>query len=522
MKNKPIFWSIITAFFIVNLGLVFSAGDPGLYAQTAEEAIEEAAIEKAVVEEDIKEIPPVEDEVAEEKMVKRKIAAGNITIDFKDADVRTVLRVLAEKSGINVVAGRDVEGVVTIRLANVPCEKALDIICKNYGYAFEREENIIRVTTVENLKQEELATEVFSLNYADASEVAEAVKEMLTDRGTDKIRYDERTNVLIVTDIPTKLYEIRQVVQKLDKKTQQVLIEAKIIETTLDDDENLGIDWSLKFRAAGAQRPMTFPFETIGSRVLGQLDMADYFLTGKGAEGGGLENQGTVPSDDFHTSGLESSMPLATTDMFTMGTLDFTEFAVVLEYLKARRDTNIISNPRIATLNNQEASIHIGTIIAIPTFERNPDTGTIEITGYSEKDLGIKLSVTPHINDRGDIVVNLKTEVSDLLGSDVLDSARGIRAPRYSTREAETQVMIKNNETIMIGGLIKEVDVNYKKKVPFLGDIPGIGSLLFTKTEEGVDKTELVIFMTVHIIEDIPTRRKVAASAIAGEGEKVN
>ncbi len=445
-------------------------------------------------------------EAYEEKIWQKEITPGNITIDFKDADIRTVLRILSEKSGVNIVAGRDVEGFVTVRLVNVNWERALDIICKNYGYAYEREKNIIRVTTVENLRQEELTTEVFTLNYAECTEVADAIKEMLTERGKDKIKYDERTNVLIVTDIPTNLYRIKQVVEKLDKKTAQVLIEARIIETTLDDDENLGIDWSLKFRAVGAARPMAFPFETIGSKILGQLDMADYFLTGKGAASGQVGATGVIgvlaPSEDFHaaaTSGL-SSMPLATTDMFTMGTLDFSEFSAVLEYLKSRRDTNILSNPRIATLNNQEASIHIGTIIAIPTFERNPDTGTIEITGYTERDLGIKLAVTPHINEQGDIVVDLKPEISDLLGYDVLDAARGIRAPRYSTREAETQVMVRDAETIMIGGLVKETTINYKKKVPFLGDIPLIGNVMFTKTEEGTEKTELIIFMTVRLI----------------------
>ena len=173
---------------------------------------------------------------------------------------------------------------------------------------------------------------------------------------------------------------------------------------------------------------------------------------------------------------------------------------MVLELLKARRDTNILSNPRIVTLNNQQASIHIGEIVAIPTFERNPDTGTIEITGYAERDLGIKLEVTPHINDKGDIVIDLKPEISDLLGYDVLDAVRGIRAPRYSAREAETQVMLRDGETLMLGGLIRENTVNYKKKVPFLGDIPLIGRVLFTKTEDAIQKTELIIFLTVRKI----------------------
>jgi type II secretory pathway component GspD/PulD (secretin) len=229
------------------------------------------------------------------------------------------------------------------------------------------------------------------------------------------------------------------------------------------------------------------------------MDPGDYFPTGKGAASGGAETQTVVPSDDFHSTTL-SSFPLGTTDMFTFGTLDFSEFSAVLEFLKSRRDTNIISNPRIATLNNKEASIHIGTVIAIPKFERNPDTGTIEITGYTEKDLGIKLKVTPHVNEVGDIVVSLHPQISELVGYDIIDEQRGIRAPRYTTRDANTEVMVRDSETIMIGGLIKEKTINYEKKVPFLGDIPLVGEIFFTKNEEGVDTTELIVFMTVTLI----------------------
>jgi type IV pilus assembly protein PilQ len=456
-----------------------------------------------------------------EKMVKGEIKPGSITIDFKDADIRTVLRVLSEKSGVNVVAGKDVEGYITIRLTNVPWEKALNIICKNYGYAFEREENIIRVTTIENLQQEELATEVFSLNYAKASEVADAIKEMLTDRGKDKIKYDERTNVLIVTDIPTNIYKIRQVIEKLDMKTPQVLIETRILETTLSDDERLGIDWNLKLAAVGAARPTTLPFTFAGALTYLGIDVQDWNnfmprvegnteVSIDSTEAGAVITETITSEFPIGITGLDitqahdSPFPTVDSSAFTFGTLDFTQFSMVLELLKARTDTDIISNPRIATLNNQNASIHIGTIIAIPTFERNPDTGTIEITGYSEKDLGIKLSVTPHVNEQGDIVVDLKPEISDLIRYDTLDAARGIIAPIYSTREAETQVMVKDGETIMLGGLLKEKAIDYKKKVPFLGDIPMLGEILFTKTEESISKTELIIFMTVHMMENGP------------------
>ncbi|MDP3788821.1 MAG: secretin N-terminal domain-containing protein, partial [Candidatus Omnitrophota bacterium] len=415
---------------------------------------------------------------SEDRAVNENIAPGNITIDFKDADIRTVLRVLSEKSGVNIVASKDVEGMITIRLNNVYWEKALDIICKNYGYAFERDGNIIRVTTVENLKQEELTTEVFALNYAKAKDVSDSIKEMLTARGKDKIKYDDRTNVLIVTDIPTNLYKIRQVIYKLDKKTPQVLIEAKIIETTLNDNENLGIDWTIKLAAAGAKRPITFPFTFSGQLSWLGIPAAQWNNFMPRPEGtttfsaSSTETGATVTqtTDSPFPIGLgivnqatDSPFPVTGADAFTFGTLDFSQFSLVMEYLRSRRDTNVLSNPRVATLNNQEASIVVGTILAIPKFERNPDTGTMEITGYTERQLGIKLNVTPHINATGDIAVDLRPEISELLGFDTLDAVRGIKAPRYATREAKTQIMARDGETIMIGGLIKENTVNFKK-----------------------------------------------------------
>ena len=195
-------------------------------------------------------------------------SAGNVTLDFKDADITNVLRILSYKSGINIVAGKDVSGPVTIRLTDVPWQKALDVILRTYGYTYEREGNIIRVTTTENLEKEELITEVFSLNYASAKDVPLAIEEMLSDRGS--VKYDERANLVIVTDIATNVYKIRQVIDKLDGRTQQVNIEAKIIETTLDKDDKIGINWTTQISASGSSRPITAPFHrgtTRGSLV---------------------------------------------------------------------------------------------------------------------------------------------------------------------------------------------------------------------------------------------------------------
>lgn len=407
---------------------------------------------------------------------------GNVTLDFKDAEIQNVLRILSYKSGVNIIADKDVTGVVTIRLVDVPWETALDVILRTYGFAYEREGNIIRVTTIENLEKEELVTEVFTLNYAKAKDIPVSINEILTARG--KVKFDERTNTIIVSDIPTNMYKIRKVIENLDKPTPQVSIEAKVIETTLDKDENLGIDWTTSVTVTGSKRPTTAPFarKDDGGAV---FPLGDPSSSAGTTVGSFLPNPGTA-------------FPEAVPANFTFGTLDFAQFKAVLEVLDSRKNTKIISNPRITTLNNQKANIIIGETLNIPTYERNPTTGSMEITGYTEKSLGIKLEVTPHINEQGDIVIDLKPEVTALLS---FDDYGNIKAPRISTREATTQVMIKDGQTIAIGGLMKENKIDLKKKVPLLGDIPVAGWLLFRKTEQAIDTTDLLFFITVNLIK---------------------
>lgn len=400
---------------------------------------------------------------------------GNVTIDFKDADILNVLRILSIKSGVNIVAGKDVEGTVTIRLVDVPWEKALDVVLKTYGFAYEREENIIRVATVENLGQEPLKTDVFRIKYAKAEEIAESIKEMITARGS--IRADKRSNTLIVTDIPTNIYKIEQVLARLDEPTPQVYIEARVIETTLDDDEKLGIDWDVKVTADGSTIPTTVPF-----------------------------NKNMLPSHMPYLEGkiADSFIAFANGD-YTFGTLNFNEFQAVLWMLNERTDTKIVSNPRMVTLNNQEATIHIGDTLYTPEWSESATTGTPVFSGITKTDLatGVKLKVTPHVNSKEEIVVDLEPEVSTFPDSatTLLTTDSGtVNAWKVSIRTAKTQVMVKDGETIAIGGLLKETTVKTRRKVPFLGDIPLLG-YLFRYSEDTIDTRDLLIFVTVKLIE---------------------
>ncbi|MFA6079187.1 MAG: secretin N-terminal domain-containing protein [Candidatus Omnitrophota bacterium] len=457
---------------------------------------------------------PVE---AEEEEAAVNVEPGNVTVNFKGADIKTVLAYISEVSGVDIVPAPDVKGVVDLKLTNKPWKTALDIIVRNYGFAYEREGDIIRVVTVDKLKQEELVSQPFSLNYSKSKDVVESVKNIVSDRG--KVMYDERTNTVIVTDIPTNIYKIGQVIARLDKMTDQVLIEARVIETVLSNDERLGIDWNVKIAVAGAKRPITAPFDYFNraqeenswlNRYLplvqsGQKQVIGYtaagdpifqdpasYPTGKAGQGDGSKG---FPYVDYKTDLFK--------DTFTFGTLDFSQFSAVLEMLKQRADTEIVSNPRIATLNNNEAMINVGQTLNLPKYERNSTTGKMEITGYEGKNLGVLLKVTPHVNDNGEIVIDLAPEITDLLRYDTLDAASGIVAPVFSARFAKTQVMVKDGDTIFIGGLIKENDVKVTKKLPILGDIfgdvPYVG-LLFSKKETTKQKTELIFFVTVNLM----------------------
>lgn len=495
MKNKNVIFLIIAALVFCSAGISFAQDE----AQEKPSVAEARVVKEAPQPEEAPEPVAAEDEPDEKAAA---VEAGNVTVNFKGADIRTVLAYISEVSGVDIVPAPDVKGIVDLKLNNKPWKVALDIILRNYGFAYEREGDIIRVVTVAQLKQEELASQAYNLNYGKSKDVVESIKNIVSEKG--KITFSDRTNTVIVTDIPTNLYKIGQIIAKLDKKTPQVLIEARVIETVLDDSEKLGIDWNVKISAYGARRPITFPFAqwAVDQKWLPQVltDSPVSSTTGAGGVTGTTE-AAEFPSD---ASGV-NAFPFAQTDQFTFGTLDFSQFSAVLEMIKSRSNTDIVSNPRIATLNNREALINIGQTLNMPKYERNSSTGKMEITGYDGVNLGVILKVTPHINDVNEIVVDLEPAITDLLRYDTLDKASGVVAPVYSNRIAKTQVMIKDGQTIFIGGLIKENDIDVKRKLPFLGDmfgdVPYLG-LLVSKKETIKQKTELIFFITVNLMAD--------------------
>ncbi|MBI2495179.1 MAG: secretin and TonB N-terminal domain-containing protein [Candidatus Omnitrophica bacterium] len=436
-----------------------------------------------------------------------QVPTGLISIDFKDAEIRQVLRIISLKSSVDIVAGSDVEGLITIKLTNVPWEQALDIILRTYGFTYERKGNVVRVMSVASQEQEALATEVFSLDYAKAKEVPDVITEILSDRG--KVKFDERTNTVVVTDIPSNLFQIKQVVQRLDQRTPQATIETKVVETKLDRNEKLGIDWSDSFTltAGTSTIPTTFPFPAgAGFGKVGELliPRAGVFSPSTGAS----LNQGRVPD----VGGT-----------FTFGTLTSSGLVSALNFLQSRTDTHIVSNPTIAVLNNHEAKVHIGEEYPIPNYTIDATTGRPTISGYTAKNIGTVLTVTPHVNPSEEIVVDLKPEVVSSAGNVEYSTgaSSSISLPRFTVQSAQTQVRIKSGETIAIGGLVKKSDVRTEAKVPFLADIPLVG-FLFKNVNRYAGagssdpaRQDLIIFLTVKLMDEPPpvNGRTIAAAS---------
>ncbi len=446
--------------------------------------------------------PSAIDTQTDAQSVKDALPPGNVNLDFKDADIRNVLRVISLKGGVNIVAGPEVQGTVTIRLQNVPWEAALQVLLKTYGYVFERDGNVVRVTTPDKIAEEPLETKTYFLNYTKATEVSDAISELLSERG--KAKAVIRTNTVIVTDTASNLYKITQVITNLDRRTPQAYIDSKIIRTQLDKTENLGINWNVAGQIQGAAVPTTFPFNAAGPNPLGTTAAGSFFpISVNGA------NPLVNPTNPRAYPFLATQASTIVGQTYTLGTLSLSQFTAILNMLQTRTNTKIVSNPRVVVLDNQTATIQVGQEIGIPQFELNEQTGAYVVNGFEMRKIGVLMEVTPHINNSDEILVEVKPQVSApgaATGGTSFTPIGGtnLASPQFEITEAYTQALIKDGETIAIGGLISDNRAATYTRVPILGDIPWIGNIFRAKRETpGVNnrKDETIIFVTVGIVD---------------------
>ena len=427
----------------------------------------------------------------------RRYGGRRIDLDFKDADIHNILRLLAEVGGVNIVTSDEVSGQVTIRMRNVPWDQALDVILQAKGLGMVRRGNLIRVAPLETLEKEReaaiarakqreqlapLETRLVPVSYATATDLQPRVQELLSPRGT--VSVDERTNVLIVRDIVENLDDVEELVRTLDTQTPQVLVEARIVEATSQYTRDVGIQWGgdvTMGTATGNPTGLEFPSSIT-------------------AAGGGYDTQ--TP-----TQGLSPFQPQVVPSNFAVnlpaitGTgqggalgLSFGSIGgnvnlnVRLSAAEASGVVRIISSPRILTLDNYEAHIAQGTLIP---YSQVSAQGVQ--TAFQEAKL--ELRVRPHVTADGSVAMSVKVTRDE--PDFTRTSSRG--DPTILKREAETYLLIPDGNTAVIGGIYTRNTGRNVDQVPFFGDIPILG-VLFQRRRVRDDRNELLIFLTPRIV----------------------
>lgn len=440
--------------------------------------------------------------------------SGNITLDFSDADIRSVLKIISLKTGVNIVASPDVTGTVSIYLDDVPWEKALDVILSTYGFGYEKRANVISVAPMDKLTEQkrmeqELAqvqptiTEVFQLQYIDAMDAKKALEPLISPRGritvlemTGKAGWEfgsealakrelrERdreslTKVLLITDIPPIIDEIKLVLEKVDLKPKQIMIEAKILEVSRDYLEDIGFEYSTQ--SVGAS-----------DITIGADSNDDYFAGGQVIQ----SSDGTPLTPSVFGATATGLTPETAGMQLVIKKLMGSRYEVIFHALEEDVYANLLSAPRIMTLDNQEATILVGEKYPILTTTTSESTTSTQESLDYYQDIGIQLNVVPQIS--GDNKINMiihpaVTSFSQTVGSNLY--------PRITTREAETQVLINDGETVVIGGLMQDYRQESDIGVPWLSNIPILG-WFFTRQTGDTEKVELLIFITANIIDE--------------------
>ena len=436
-----------------------------------------------------------------------KVYTGErLTLNFQDIDVRPLLQLLADTSGQNIVVSDSVKGRVTLRLQNVPWDQALDIVLKTKGLDMRRKDNVILVAPQAELAAQEkaeleaqkdvqdlapLRTEFLSVNYAKASEIARLIKStgggsLLSERGN--VTVDERTNTLLVQDTAENLTAIRSMVATLDIPVRQVLIESRIVIVSDDFTRELGV-------RAGFTRVSDDIKDLMA--ISGSAQSTDTIM---GSALDNLANSNSPfpvevpfgPAFERYNVNMPVTNPAG---RIALSILDFDDFLIDLELSAAQSEGRgeIKSTPRVITANQREAIIEQG--VEIP-YQESASSGA---TTTQFKKAVLSLKVTPQITPDDRVILDL-TVTKDSVGQ-LVPSATGGFVPSIDTRNIQTQVLVKDGQTVVLGGIMETERRDSVKKVPGLGDVPVIGNLFKSKNKVN-NRDELLIFVTPKILRE--------------------
>lgn len=431
-----------------------------------------------------------------------KYVGERISIDVQDAEIQNVLRLISEISGLNLIISDQVQGRITIKLKDIPWDQVLDLVLKTKNLGKEREGNIVRIAPLEVLEKEQEARlrtqeragklepvilKIIPVNFATAKDLLAKLQQVASKRDDASIDVDERTNALIIKDTDRVVEVMTDLVHSLDTPTPQVLIEARIVEATLNFTRNLGIQWGTGYVASpetGNPTGLNFPNTvTVGG-----------FPTGKGQAGGqtqGLTSLVSGPSGAPLIVNLPA--PVSTDSGGVLGlSLQSIDDTFTLDLIiSALEDTGhgkLISSPRVITIDNKEAKIEQGFDIPFRTVSE-------EGAQVSFQEAKLQLAVTPHITPDESIVMKIK------VNNDTPDFSQTVEGnPLVARKSAETEVLIRNGQTAVIGGIFQINGTINRSGVPWFHDIPIIG-ILFRKDSEQEKKSELIVFITPTIIK---------------------
>jgi type IV pilus assembly protein PilQ len=425
-----------------------------------------------------------------------KYTGEPISVNLKDVDLKDFFRLIHEISGLNVVLDPNVHGTLTVVLDDVPWDQALDIVLKNNDLARELEGNVLRIATVETLKHEAdarraqieseaLAVEKVSvtrfLSYAKAKDVIITVKKFLSQRGD--VVADDRTNAVIINDIPKVLPTIDRLLTQLDRKTQEVEIEARVVAATRqfarDIGTQLGFGWGNGHSAIGGNQAVGSSPTTVS--LPGQ---APGYITVPGTGGGGSSSGSSIPL----FSNLGSTSP--TSGLTFVNASSTVRIDAILSLAESRGLLKVLSRPRVVTQNNIQALVKQGVRVPIVTQAQLGGPPTVTYI-----DAFLRLTVTPQITSENTIFLNVDVEnTTPNFGQEVQGN------PELITQQATTQVLVTDGGTVVIGGVIQTQNSVNISQVPVLGNIPVLGNL-FKHTLVNTTNQELIFFITPRIIQ---------------------
>jgi type IV pilus assembly protein PilQ len=455
------------------------------------------------------EINPVADQIEEASSLyseSKEYEGQRLTLNFQDIETRAVLQLLAETTGRNIVVSDTVQGNVTLRLRNVPWDQALDIVMTTKGLDMRQNGNVIIVAPAEEIAARETAdlearnaiselepmySEFLQVNYAKAADLAALIgaesggNSLLSDRGS--IAVDDRTNTLLVQDTANRLEDIRRMVRTLDVPIKQVLIESRIVVVNDDFSRDLGVRLGVTaYRENG-----TDGAAVISGTGSGTDTMVNSIIDNLGSSGQITPVQLPVLTDRYNVN-----VPIAeAAGRFSLAVLE-RDYLVDLELtaLEAEGRGEIVSTPRVITANQKEARIEQG--VEIP-YQQSASSGA---TTVQFKKAVLSLEVTPQITPDNNIIMDLRVH-KDNVGDVISTGGLGGTVPSIDTRAVETQVLVEDGQTVVLGGIYETERRETITKVPFLGDIPALGALFRSKQMQN-DKSELLIFVTPRILEE--------------------